>query len=68
MNWDQIEIKWTEMAWRLRADVPMAGALDRETNEATFSKDGSPASDLRVPPTAALAERAAPEAIRANAE
>lgn len=29
MNWDQIEIKWAEMARRVRADLPLPVALDK---------------------------------------
>ncbi len=30
MNWDQIEIKWAEMTWRVRADLaPRAKAASK---------------------------------------
>ena len=68
MNWDQIEIKWAEMTKRMRADVPMPGAVVGGTNDGARSKDGSPAGDLLGPPSSAQTEQAASAASLANAE
>jgi hypothetical protein len=47
MNWDQIEVKWAEMARRVRSDVPERLSPETEGNETVLLS--TPPTDMTLP-------------------